>query len=199
MDLSWDHFNSSLQAKTLKNNNFACADFQEKFDTPPLKPTKSEPSFRKINSHPTTLHMVFPTHLQASELCPQTYSLSLPLEWSQGTHIPTSIKSGRAYKPEKSAFYTMTMVPLPGNFVRTPVFQDGSLPFQYTHKHSSPLRQALHTQITQPSHSTSYKICLVFSFLSVGGFLQSSAQPHESAARPLQRAAGHIKGTCPPC
>ena len=34
-------------------------------------------------------------------------------------------------------------------------------------------------------------------FLSVGGFLQSSAQPHESAARPLQRAAGHIKGTCP--
>ena len=33
--------------------------------------------------------------------------------------------------------------------------------------------------------------------LSVGGFLQSSAQPHESAARPLQRAAGHIKWTRP--
>ena len=47
----------------------------------------------------------YPTHLQARKLCPQTYSLSLPLEWSQVTHIPASIKSGRAYKPEMSAFY----------------------------------------------------------------------------------------------
>ena len=38
-------------------------------------------------------------------------------------------------------------VPLPDNCVMTPVFQDGSLPLQCTHKHSSPLRQALHTQI----------------------------------------------------
>ena len=37
-------------------------------------------------------------------------------------------------------------VPLPDNCVMTPVL-DGFLPFQYTHKHSSPLRQALHTQI----------------------------------------------------
>ena len=50
--------------------------------------------------------MLFPAHLQARELCPQTYSLSLPLEWSQVTHIPTSIKPGGAYKPEKSAFYS---------------------------------------------------------------------------------------------
>ena len=43
-----------------------------------------------------------------------------------------------------------------------------------------------------------YCVFLFFLFLSVGGFLhQSSAQPHESAARPLQRAAGHIKGTRP--
>ena len=34
-------------------------------------------------------------------------------------------------------------------------------------------------------------------FLSIGEFLQSSAQPHESAARPLQRAVGHIKRTRP--
>ena len=33
--------------------------------------------------------------------------------------------------------------------------------------------------------------------ISVGGFLQNSAQPHESATRPLQRAAGHIKGKRP--
>ena len=50
--------------------------------------------------------MLFPAHLQARELCLQTYSLSLPLEWSQVTHIPASIKSGGAYKPEKSAFYS---------------------------------------------------------------------------------------------
>lgn len=36
-------------------------------------------------------------------------------------------------------------------------------------------------------------------FFNVGGFLQSSAQPHESVARSLQRATGHIKGTRPPC
>ena len=44
MDLSWDHFNSSLQAKhtfDLKNSNFGYAGFQEKFDTPPLKQTKT--------------------------------------------------------------------------------------------------------------------------------------------------------------
>ena len=75
----------------------------------------------------TKLCMLFPAHLQARELSPQTYSLSLPLEWSQVTHIPASIKSGGAYKPEKSAFYST----LPDNCVMIPVFQDGSLPFQY--------------------------------------------------------------------
>ena len=39
--------------------------------------------------------MLFPAHLQTRELCPQTYSLSLPLEWSQVTHIHTSIKMVR--------------------------------------------------------------------------------------------------------
>ena len=43
----------------LKNSHFACAGFQEKFDTPPLKPTKTEPSFRKLNSPPTKLHYAF--------------------------------------------------------------------------------------------------------------------------------------------
>ena len=89
----------------LKNSNFGYAGFQETFDTPPLKP-KNEPSFRKLNSPPTKLCMLFPAHLQARELCPLTYSLSLPLDWSQVTHIPASIKSGGAYKPEKSAFYS---------------------------------------------------------------------------------------------
>ena len=64
--------------------------------------------------------------------------------------MPTSLKS------------QLSTVPLPDNRVMTPDFQDGSLPFQYTHKHSSPLRQALHTQIaSHRSHSMSYKIFVV--------------------------------------
>ena len=90
----------------LKNSLIGCAGFQENFDTPPLKPTKTEPGFRKLNSLPTKLCVLFPTHLQARELCPQSYSLSLPLEWSQVTHAPASIKSGGTYKPKKSAFYS---------------------------------------------------------------------------------------------
>ena len=127
----------------LKNSHFGYAGFQEKFDTPPLKPAKTEPSFRKLNSPPTKLRMLFPAHFQARELCPQTYSLSLPLEWSQVTHIPASIKLGGAYKPESQ----LSTVPWPDNCVMIPVFQDGSLPFHHTHKHSSPLWQALHTQM----------------------------------------------------
>ena len=96
----------------LKNSNFDCAGFQEKFDTP----TKTEPSFRKLNSPPTKLCMPFPAHLQARELCPQTYSLSLPLEWSQVTHIPAGIKLGGAYKPKSQ----LSTVPLPDNCVMTP-------------------------------------------------------------------------------
>ena len=145
--------------------------------------------------------MLFPARLQARELCPQTYSLSLPLEWSQVTHIPASIKLGAGPTSPKSQLST---VPLPDNCVMIPVFQDGSLPFHHTHKHSSPLRQALHTQIAshhiQRARKSFYCVFFIYLFiLSVGLFFQSSAQPHESAARLLQRTAGHIKGTRPPC
>ena len=196
MDLSWDHFSSSLYTKhtfDLKNSNFACAGFQEKFDTS-TQPTKTKPNFRKLNSPPTRLHMLFPAYLQARELCPQTYSLSLPLEWTQVTHMPASIKLGGAYKPEKSAFYSTFArqlcddTCLSGWLSAFPVHSQTFKPTQASFAHTN----------SQPSHSTSYKISLVFFFfLSVGGFLQSSAQPHESAARPLQRAAGHMKGTRP--
>ena len=40
--------------------------------------------------------------------------------------------------------------------------------------------------------------CFVF-FLSRRGVLQSIARPPQSTAMPLERAAGHIKGTHPPC
>ena len=161
---------------------------------PPLKPTKTETSFRKLNSLPTKLHMLFPTHLQASYAHKPT-----PLEWSQVTHTIASIKSGGAYKPEKSAFYSTFArqlcddTCLPGWLSAFPVHSQTFKPTQASFAHTN----------SQPSHSTSYIIFLViylfFCCLSVGGFLQSSAQPHESAAKLLQKAAGHIKGRCLPC
>ena len=164
-----------------------------KFDSPPLKPAKTESSFRKLNSPPTKLRMLFPAHLQARELCPQTYSLSLTLEWSQVTHIPASIKLGGACKPERSAFY-ITFARQLCDDTRLPGWLSAFPPQSFK------LTQAsfAHTN-SQPSHSTSDFYSVLFLLLSVGGFLQSSAQPHESAVRPLQRAAGHIKRTCPPC
>ena len=118
-------------------------------------------------SPPTKLHMLFPAHLQARELCPQTYSISLPLEWSQDTHNPTSIKSGGAYTPERSAFYS--------TFARQ-LCDDTRLPGWLTafsvHSQTFKPTQASFAHInSQPSHSMSQKIFLVlFFFLSVGGF-----------------------------
>ena len=183
--------NTHLTSKTVI---IGCAGFQEKFDTPPLK---TETSYRKLNSLPTKLHMLFPTHLQARELRPQTYSLSLPLECNQVGHTPTNIKSGGAYKPALYSTFARQLsddTRLPGWLSACPVHSQAFKPTQASFAHTN----------SQPSHSTSYKIFLVFFFffffffLSVGGFLQSSTQPHESANRPLQRATGHIKGTCPP-
>ena len=198
MGLSWDHFSSVYRPKhtfDLKSSDFGYAGFQEKFDTPPLKPTNTQPSFRKLNSPSTKLRMLFPAHLQARELCPQTYSLSLPLEWSQVTHIPASIKSGGAYKPEKSAFYSTFArqlcddTRLPGGLSAFPPHSQTFKPTQASFAHTNTFNEL----------ENLFTVFFFIFFLSVEGFLQSSAQPHESAARPLQRAAGHIKGTRPPC
>ena len=98
MDLSWDHLDFSLDVKTHiwpQKQQFDYAGFQENLTQPHWNEAKHEPNFRQLNSPPTK-----PTHLQAVESCPRTYSLSLPLEWSQDTHIPTSINLGGAYKPK---------------------------------------------------------------------------------------------------
>ena len=52
MGFSWDY--SAKLTVDLKNSYVG---FQEKIDTPPLKPTKIKPSFRKLNT-PAKLHMV---------------------------------------------------------------------------------------------------------------------------------------------
>ena len=117
----------------LKNSNFGYVGFQEIFNTPSLKPTKTESSFRKLNSPPTKLGMLFCAHFQARESCPQTYPLSLPLEWSQDIHIPASRKMGGAYKPEKAAFYSTFArqlcddTHLPGWLSAFPVYSYSSL------------------------------------------------------------------------
>ena len=116
------------------------------------------------------------------------------LTFNELENLPASIKSGRAYKPERSAFYS--------TFARL-LSDDSYL--------SSRMALCLSSRLTNiQAHSG--KLCThkwptvtfnelenLFSvfFLSVGGFLQSSAQPHESTARSLQRAAGHIKGHAP--
>ena len=127
--------------RNLKNTNFGYVGIQGKFNTPPLKPTKTEPSFRS-STHP--VKTLFPTHLRARELCQQTYSLLLPyngarlhiflLAWNRAKHTSPKIQ--------------LSTVPLPENYVMPTILQDGSLSFKHTHKHSSPLQQALHTQVS---------------------------------------------------
>ena len=125
----------------LKNSNFGCAGhgFQEKFDTPPLKPISpvSESSTHPLQttyafSHSPQGQGVMPINLLpviAPRMEPSyTHSCKHKIKWD--------------LQAQKVSFPT---VPLPDNCVMTPVFQDGSLPFQYTHK--PPLRQALHIQI----------------------------------------------------
>ena len=147
--LSWDHFNSSLQAKHTFEIILAML-ASEKNSTPPLKPTKTEPSFRKLNSPPTKLRMLFLAYLQARELCPQTYSLSLSLEWSQITH-PASMKSVGAYKPEKSAFYS-TFARQLFDDTRLPGWLSAFPPHSQTFK---PTQASFAHTNSQPSHSTS--------------------------------------------
>jgi len=123
----------SLDVKTHiwpQKQQFDYAGFQENLTQPHWNEAKHEPNFRQLNSPPTKL-----IHLQAMESCPRTYSLSLSLEWSQDTHIPASINLGGAYKPKSQ----LSKVTLPDNCVMTPIFHNGSLSFQHTHKHSTPL------------------------------------------------------------
>ena len=102
---------SSLQAKTqhLTSKTVILPVLAFKKNLPHLHSNQPKLSpVSESSTHPPQNYiiMLFPAHLQARELCPQTYSLSLSLEWSCVTHIPATIKSCRAYKPEKSAFYS---------------------------------------------------------------------------------------------
>ena len=190
MDLSWDHKpKHTFDLKTvilavlaLKKNSTRLHSNQ-----PKLKPV-SESLTHSLQNY----ICFFPTHLQARELCPQTYSLSLPLEWSQVTHTPASIKSGGAYKSEKSAFYTTFArqlcddTRLPGWLSAFPVHSQTFKPTHASFAHTN----------SQPSHSMSYKIFLVLFFLSVGGVPPSHMKVPQDHYKGLQATSkGH---TVPP-
>ena len=87
-EIMYFNINSSLQAKTHiwpQKQQFWLCWILRKFSMPSLKPTKTKPSFRNLNSPPTKLGMLFPAHNR--EPCPQTYCLLLFLEWSRVTHF----------------------------------------------------------------------------------------------------------------
>ena len=139
------------------SSNLAMLAFKKHL-THPTQTNQTEPSVRKLNSSPTKLGMLFPAHLQARELCSLTYSLSLPLEWSQVTHISARIKTSRVYKPMKSAFYSTFArqlcdhAHLPGWLSAFPV---------HSQTYSS-LQQALRTEITNHCIQRATNISSVF-------------------------------------
>ena len=58
--------------------------------------------FQKVQLNPCILFLLM--YLQARELWPQPYSLTLPLDWSQVTHIPTSTKNRQGLQGQKVIF-----------------------------------------------------------------------------------------------
>ena len=128
-------------------------------------PHSNQPKLNRVPeslAHPYKSRYSLAHSPPGQEVCPQTYSLSLPLEWSQVTHILTSIKMGGAYKPEKEAFYS--------SFARQ--LCDGThfpgwlSAFQHTHKHSNPLQQALPTQIANHHIQWARNLSSVFLFFT---------------------------------
>ena len=89
----------------------------------------------------------------------------------------------------------LSRVPWPGNSLMPFTFSLASAaPQTFTHTPSS------YSHSTSTSlHSLGFINSFCFFFLSPRVFLQSTMQPHQSAAKPLERAASHIKVTCPPC
>ena len=59
----------------------------------------------------------------------------------------------------------LSIAPLPVNCVMTAVFQDGSLPFQHTHKHSSPFHQVTYTQIANHYNQQARNLSVLFLFV----------------------------------
>ena len=85
----------------------------------------------------------------------------------------------------------------PGNSWMPFTFQAALQALQQPHKHSHSLQLAIHTEPSTSLHSICFVSSLCFSFfIEVQiGFLQSTAQPHQSTEMAFERAASHIKLT----
>ena len=85
-------------------------------------------------------------------------------------------------------------VPWPGNST----FQPALWALQQLHKHYYSKLFTLNKHITTFNKLYQPFFCWFF-FLSQRGFLQSTTRPHQSTARPPERAASHIKVACLLC
>ena len=94
----------------------------------------------------------------------------------------------------------LSRVPWPGNSWMPFIFQPALRALQQPHKQSHSLQQAIHTQLSTSLHSIGFINSFFFFFcffLSPRGFLQSTAWPHQSTARPLERASSHHQSDTP--
>ena len=119
MDLSWDNL------------------------TPPTETDQILAQFQKAQLTPYKLasYAFFPLTGQGI-MSTNLFPVIAP-RWSQVTHISATTKMARVYKPEKSPFYCTFARQLCVIRTRLPEWLSASS----TLKHSSPLQQALHTQI----------------------------------------------------
>ena len=79
----------------LKNSNFCCAGFQNNSTHLHSNKQKLSPVSENLTDPLQTCVCFFT--LTSRKLCPQTYSLSLPLEWSQVTHTPASQRATKYF------------------------------------------------------------------------------------------------------
>ena len=171
----------------------------KKFQGLPTKPTEAEPSIRKVCLPPAKLHMVLPTHLWVREFWHKSSPSDRP--WIKA-YCPKFYLVQKWARPRMLKGQLST-VPWPGNsrmpFTFQPACSSGS----------SAAPQTFTLTLASYSHRTStslHSICFInpsiffcsFSLLSSRGFLQSTAQPHQSTELALERAASHIKETHPP-
>ena len=90
---------------------------------------------------------------------------------------------------------TESRVPWPGNSWMPFTSQPALLVFQQPHKHSHSLQLATYTELAH--HYIQNALSTLSVFFSPRGFLRSTAQPHQSTAKPLERAPNPIKVTRP--
>ena len=159
----------------MKSKDLATPWLSKKFQAHPPNPAEAEPSFRKFSLPPAKLRMILPTHIQVSKIL-----TSMKISGAQNAEMST--KSPVAKSPAMQSgmmlvcFVTqLSRVPWPGS--------------SWMH-FSSPTN--IHTEL---AHHTFNRLHQLFP----RGVLRSTTQPHQSAARQLERAASHIKVAHPPC